>query len=116
VRVDVKRGWTFDSVEGGDASTGSGAYVDEAPALAERRGDQIDRVRNLPESALHGGGDLRIFSIDDARYFKRGLLIEIGGGGVCFLGTEAAEIYAPCFASQGFAFQAVFSKTSITAS
>lgn len=96
-------------------------YVDEAPALEECRGDQIDRLRNWPESALYGGGDLGIFTVDDARDFDRRLAIEIGGGEVRFLGAEAAEFYARCFAIRGFAlqcfaFQACFPKASITAS
>ena len=53
-RADVKGGRAFDGVEGGDASAGAGADVDETPALGERRGDQIDRLRDLPECPLHG--------------------------------------------------------------
>ena len=115
-RVHVKGGRTFDGVEGGDASAGAGAYVDQTPALGECRGDQIDRLRDLPESALHGGGNLGIFSVDDAGDFERRLAIEIDGGGVCFLGTEAAEFYALSSAVQGLALQAFFPKASITAS
>ena len=71
-----------------------------------------DRV----EGALHGGGDLGIFSVDNAGDFERGFAIEIDGGGVCFLGTEAAEFYGHSLAFQLFAFQARFPKASITAS
>ena len=104
-RVDVKGGRTFDGVEGGDASAGAGAYVDEASALGERRGNQIDGLRDLPESALHGGRDLGIFSVNDASDFERGLAVEIGGGEVGFLGSEAAEVRSRCFTSRRFANQ-----------
>ncbi len=120
-RVDIKGGRTLDGIERGDASAGAGADVDQASTLGERRGDQIDRLRDGPQSALHGGSDLGIFSVDDAGDFERGLAIEIGGGGVRFLGAEAAEIDAGCFtirnlALRSVAFQAFFPKASITAS
>jgi hypothetical protein len=78
-------------------------------------------LRDLPESALHGGGNLGIFSIDDAGDFERRSAIKIDGGGVCFLGAEAAEFYGHSFADQlfalqVFAFQACFPKASTTAS
>jgi hypothetical protein len=52
--------------------------------MRERRGDQIDRLRDLRQSALHGGRNLGVFTIDDAGNFERGLAIEIGGRGVGF--------------------------------
>jgi hypothetical protein len=120
-RVHVKGGRTFDGVESGDASAGASAYVEEAPAFGERRGDQLDGLRNLPESSLHGGRNLGIFSIDDAGDFRGRLAIEIYRSGVCFLGTEASEFYGLHSAVQGFAlrsvaFQACFPRASITAS
>jgi hypothetical protein len=75
----------------------------------------------LRERVPHRGGYLGIFAIDDAGDFERGLAIETGGGGVCFLGAEEAEVYACCSTSRGsprrgFLFQACFPKASITAS
>jgi hypothetical protein len=55
-------------------------------------------LRDLPEGALHGGGNLGIFTVDNAGDFERGFAIETGGGAVRFLGTEVAEIGAACFA------------------
>ena len=111
MRIDVKSGRTFDGIEGRDASTGAGAHVNEAPALRECCGDQIDRLRDLREPAFNGGRDLGIFTIDDASDFERGFAIEIGGGGVCFLGAEAAQ-----FGAVSFVFQDCFTKASNTAS
>jgi hypothetical protein len=91
-RVEVKGGRAFGSVEGGDASAGAGAYVDEAPVLGERGGDPVDGLCDFRERASDGGGDLGVFSIDDSRDFQGGFAIEIGGGGVRFLGPEAAEV------------------------
>ena len=91
-RIEIKGGRTFDGVERGDASAGAGADVDEAAALGERRGNQIDGLRDLREGALDCSGDLGIFTVDDPGDFKRGFAIEIGGGGVCFLGAKAAEV------------------------
>jgi len=73
-------------------------------------------LRNWPQSPLHGTSDLGIFTVDDAGNFERRFTIEIGGSEVCFLGAEAAEFYAACFAIRSFAFQARFPKASITAS
>ena len=117
-RVDVKGGRTFDGVKGGDASAGAGADVDKASALRKGRRDQVDRLRDLPERALHSAGDLGVFTVDDAGDFECRLLIEIGRGGVCFLGAEAAQIRGHCFADQGFrfrrfAFQAIFPKQTV---
>ena len=69
MRIDVKHGRTFDGVEGRDSSAGAGAYVNEAPALRECRGDQINCLRDLRETTPHGGRDLGILAIDDARNF-----------------------------------------------
>jgi hypothetical protein len=115
-RGDIKSRRTLDGVKGGDASARPGTYVDEAAALGERCEDQVDPLCDRPQSAVHGGSDFGIFTVDDAGDFERGLAIEMGGGGVCFLGAEAAEFYAACFAIRSFAFQAFFPKASITAS
>src|ERR1700687_3362870 len=101
--VDIEGGRTFDGVESRNASAGAGAYVNEATALRERGCDQVDRLRDLRERALHGGRDLGIFTVDDARDFECGFAIEIGRGGVCFLGYEAAEFRGRCFADRRFA-------------
>src|ERR1019366_6178930 len=111
-RADVKGGWAFDGVEGGNASAGAGADVDEAPALRERRGDQIDCLRDLPQSLLHGTSDLGIFAVDDAGDFKRRFTIQIGRGEVCFLGPEAAEFRGLCFARQRLSFQVCIPNSS----
>jgi hypothetical protein len=120
-RGDIESRRTLDGVKGGDASAGPGTYVDEAAALGERCEDQVDPLCDRPQSALHGGSDFGIFTVDDAGDFERGLAIEIGGGRVCFLGAEAAEFYPLYSAVQGFAlrsvsFQSFFPKASITAS
>jgi hypothetical protein len=65
----------------------------------------------LRQSALHRGSNLGIFTVDDAGDFERALAIEIGGGGVGFLGAQASE-----FRGRFFAFQSVFPKASTTAS
>jgi hypothetical protein len=71
-RVDIKSGRTFDCVERGDASAGAGADIDQASALGERGGDQLDCLRDLRQSALHGGCDLGVFTVDDAGDFEGG--------------------------------------------
>ena len=53
---------------------------------------QVDRLRDLRERALDGARDLGVFGVDDAGDFERRLAVEIGGGGVRFLGAEAAKI------------------------
>ena len=110
-RIDIKSGRTLDGVECSDASAGAGADVDEASTLGERRGNQIDSLRDGSQSALHGGSDLGIFSVDDAGDFERGLAVEVGRRSVSFLRREAAEVRA-CRST----LQAFFSMASITAS
>jgi hypothetical protein len=71
--------------------------------------------------ALYGDGDFGIFTVDDAGDFERRLPIEIGRGGVCFLGAEAAQLYASgsvlrSFANKSCPFQGCFPKASMTAS
>src|SRR5207253_4771976 len=55
--VGVEGGKDFDGVEGGDASAGTGADVDEASAAAEGGGDLIDGAGDLRQGAGYGEGD-----------------------------------------------------------
>ncbi len=75
-------GGTLGGVEGGDASTGAGADVDETAAVAERSGDGVDDDGDLGQRLLDGCGDLGVFVVDDARDLKSRLGVEAFGGDV----------------------------------
>ena len=97
-RVDVESWRTLRCIERGNASAGAGADVDESPAMRERRGDPIDCLSDLRQSALHRGRNLGVFMVDDAGNFERGLEVQIGGRGVCSFGAEATQVHAGCSA------------------
>jgi hypothetical protein len=69
LRIGVKGGRAFGGVERGDASAGAGADIDEASAIGERGGDEIDGSGDLRQSALYGRGDLGVFGVDEAGDF-----------------------------------------------
>src|SRR6202023_2183239 len=89
--VGVESGRTLDSVEGGDASAGSGAHVDEASAAAEGGGDEIDGARNLGKNAGHGESDGEIFGVNQSGDFEGRFLVEVEGGVVGLFGTQSAK-------------------------
>jgi len=45
--------------------------------MRERRGDPIDCLSDLRQSALHRGRNLGVFMVDDAGNFERGLEVQI---------------------------------------
>lgn len=89
--VCVEGGEDFDGVEGGDASAGSGAYVDEASTAAERGGNLVDGVANLRQDAGYGEGDGGVFGINESGDFECGFSVEVLGRVVGLLGAEPAE-------------------------
>ena len=72
-------GGTLGCVERGDAAAGACADVDEAAAIAQRAGDDVDDYGDLGKGLADGGGDLGVFVVDDAGDLQRRLGIEALG-------------------------------------
>lgn len=89
--MEIKGGRNFDGIEGGDASAGPGADVDEAPSAAEDGDEEIDGAGNLRKRAGDRTGDGCVFGVDETSDFERGFLIEIASRRVGLLGTELVE-------------------------
>src|SRR5262249_49353966 len=91
-RVSVKGRRTLGSIQGGNASAGASAHVNEASPPGEGRGDQVDCARDLRENTLDSRRDLGILGVDDLDDFQRRFAVEIGGRRVGFLGCESPEV------------------------
>ncbi len=61
--VGIECGRALDGVEGGDATAGAGADVDEASATAKGGGDEIDGARDLGQDAGYGESDGGVFGV-----------------------------------------------------
>ena len=79
---DVESGRALGGIEGGDASAGAGADVNQASTLAESGGNEVDGAGNLRQGAADGESDGGVFSVDEVGDLEGGFLIEIGGGWV----------------------------------
>src|SRR6185312_390326 len=84
--------WALRGVEGGDATAGAGADVDQAASVAKRAGNGIYNDGNFGQRLLDGCGDLRIFVVNDARDLQSRLCIQALGRGVRSLRGECVEL------------------------
>src|SRR5882724_7265979 len=89
--IGIKGGRAFGGVEGGQASAGAGAYVNQTSAASNRVGNGVNRIRDLRQCTLHGGGHLLIFLVDDVGNLQGGKRVQPGGGKVLLLSSESAE-------------------------
>src|SRR6267142_2616219 len=77
-RTGIECGWALGGVEGGKASAGARAYVDQAAALAESLGDHVDGLGDMGQCLFHSAGDPFVLSINDACNFEGGEGVECG--------------------------------------
>jgi hypothetical protein len=92
VRAGVEGGRDFGGIESSEAAAGSSADVNEASAVAEAVGDNIDGAGDLWKGASHDLGYGGVLLIDQADHFQRGHLIQITGGGEDLFGGKFAKI------------------------
>ena len=84
-------GRTFGGVEGGDATAGTGADIDEASAVAQAARHLVDDLGNFRNGFLDGRGDLGVFVIDDAGDLECGLGVKALRCLVLALGSQVLK-------------------------
>jgi hypothetical protein len=89
--VSVEGGRTLSGIQRGEAATGPGAYVNQPSAAANGPSNGVNGGCDLGQGALHRGGNLVVFMVDDAGNFQRGKGIKAGGSNVLLLSPEIAE-------------------------
>ncbi len=78
--VDAVGGRELGGVEHGDPSAGTGAGVEEAPAMAHPLGDLVDGVRDARCLCGHGCRHEGVLFLDDANDFGRGKAVDVEAG------------------------------------
>ena len=92
VRADVECGWALDGVESGDTAAGPRANIDQTSAMTESGGCEINGACDLRQSSSDGGGHGRVFVVDEPRYLKRGLAVEIVRRAIGLFGAQPSQI------------------------
>src|SRR6185312_5017218 len=63
-------------IQRGNAARRAGADIDQAAAVAQRTGDDVDDDSYFRQRLFDGGGDLRVFVVDDPGNLDGGLYVE----------------------------------------
>jgi hypothetical protein len=93
--IDVKRGRTFDRIEGGDPSAGAGADIDEATALASAGGDPGRPLAQSAQRALFtAAATLASSTLMMRAIWSADLLSRPAEADIRFLGAEALKFHS----------------------
>ena len=89
---DGEGGGALAGVEDGKAAAGSGADEEKTAAATEAVGDGVHGCGDLWKLGADGGGDGRVFVVDDLEHVESGELVDVRGSGVRGLGSKGGEV------------------------